>query len=188
VTPEEFDACFDQFEVSAWRLQVRQDYLGPGEAERIAAWRAGKPRPERSVRTSPWLRRVAVTTAVGGKQWGRVQVIGEQVSDYLQYWLVSAVESAAAGEDIRIANGADAVWLERDAWPEFWLFDAGRPTAHAVLMHYNDQGAVEEYELVDGGPVLDDCHSIRELALWVSVPLNFYLAAGTRGSRLGRTA
>jgi hypothetical protein len=83
VTPEEFDDAFDQFRVSAFRLETMQYYSVSAEDARIRAFREGTPRPERSVRTSPWLRRIALTTAAG-KLWSRVHVIKEPLSEYLR--------------------------------------------------------------------------------------------------------
>ena len=99
MAPEEFNDCFDRFRTSAWRLEARQRYTSPGEDDRIEVVGGKDGRaPERSVRTSPWLRRVAVTTAEG-KQWGRVHVVRHPLSEYLRYEMFGYVESAAAGEE-----------------------------------------------------------------------------------------
>jgi hypothetical protein len=185
MTPEEFNDCFDRFLTSAWRLEVRQLYASAGEAERIRAWREGQPRPERSVRTSPWLRRVAVTTA-DGKQWGRVHVVSHPLSEYLRYEMVGYVESAAAGEEIRIADRAASSALD-DLGPDFWLFDSGTEHAFAVLMRYDDDGRLAEYEPVSTRTALAACCGIRDLVLAHSIPLNAYLAAAG-ADILGRVA
>ena len=52
-------ACFDLFERSAFRLETLPVYAVAAEDERLRAFRLGLPRPERSVRTSPWLARIA---------------------------------------------------------------------------------------------------------------------------------
>lgn len=185
MTPDEFNECFDRFRVSAWRLEGRQRYTSPGEDDRIRAWRSGEPRPERSVRTSPWLRRVAVTTAEG-KQWGRVHVVRHPLSEYLRYELFGYVESAAAGEEIRIADQAASPALEA-LGPDFWLFDRGTDSAFAVLMHYDSEGRLAEYEPTAAGAALDECCRVQDLALAHSVALNAYLAAA-RADALGRVA
>ena len=81
MTPEEFDDEFDQFVVSAFRLETLQRYSVSAEDTHMRAFREGTPRPERSVRTSPWLRRIALTTAAG-KSWSRVHVTQEPLSEY----------------------------------------------------------------------------------------------------------
>jgi hypothetical protein len=185
MAPEEFNDCFDRFRTSAWRLEARQRYTSPGEDDRIKAWREGRPRPERSVRTSPWLRRVAVTTAEG-KQWGRVHVVRHPLSEYLRYEMFGYVESAAAGEEIRIADQAASPALDA-LGPDFWLFDGGTEHAFAVLMHYDDDGRLAEYEPVSATAALGECYRVRDLVLAHSVPLNAYLASA-RADALGRVA
>jgi hypothetical protein len=160
VTPEEFDEVFDQFRVSAFRLETLQRYSVSAEDARMRAFREETPRPERSVRTSPWLRRIALTT-VAGKSWSRVHVIEEPLSDYLRYELVGYVESAAVGEEIRLAYP-----LEGRVLADFWLFDAGTPGVFAVLMHYNDDGAPLGYERVDNPADLVALDAIRDL-VWL---------------------
>jgi hypothetical protein len=66
--------CFEVFKVRAFRLETLSTYAVPAE-EGLRAFRLGLPRPERSVRTSSWLRRIADTTAAG-KSWRRVRVLG----------------------------------------------------------------------------------------------------------------
>ena len=56
----DLNACFDLFERTAERLEALPAYaVGGAEEERLRAFRLGLPRPERSVRTSPWLARIA---------------------------------------------------------------------------------------------------------------------------------
>jgi len=174
MTPDDFAACFDRFKESAFRLETLQRYTVPEEAERIRMFREGRPRPERSVRTSPWLRRVAVTTAAG-KRWQRVHVVDHPLSEYLRYELLGYVESAAVGEEVRIADRAthsDLTTLTTD----FWLFDADSENAFVVPMNYDDEGHLLGYELAQSREQLDRRRSERDLALAHSVSLNEYLA------------
>jgi hypothetical protein len=182
LTPEEFDAAFDGFTTSAWRLEALQQYTVDEEQERIRAWREGLPRPERSVRTSPWLRRVAVSTAAG-MRWGRVHVVARPLSEYVRYEMGGYIESAAAGEEIRIADQAAHPGLA-DMGPDFWLFDEGRPGEFAILMSYDDQGHWLGAEHTSDPARLEKCRQAKALALDYSVPLNAYLASiGADGLR-----
>jgi hypothetical protein len=174
MTFEEFDACFDRFERSTFRLETLQRYAVPQEDEGFRAFREGTPRPERSVRTNPWLRRVAVTT-VGGKQWQRVHIVAHPLTEYLRYEIVSYVESAAAGEEVRIAERAAHPDLAT-LGPDFWLFDAEVDHAFAILMHYDRDGHVLDFEHTDDPGTLQRCRAQRDLALQHSVGLNTYLA------------
>jgi hypothetical protein len=170
MTPEEFDACFDRFAVSAWRLEALQRYAIDEEDERIRAWRDGLPRPERSVRNSPWLRRVAVSTAAG-KQWGRAHVVDYPLSDYVRYLIGggSYAETSAAGEEIRIADRA------ADPGPDFWLFDDVTADAAAILMSYDDAGHWLGAEYTTDPATISKCREVKSLAMAASVPLNVYL-------------
>ena len=117
-----FPDCFDEFRVSAFRLETLRQYAVPAEDERIAAFREHRPLPERSVRTSPWLRRIADTTAAG-KRWSRVHVVDEPLSEYVRFEMVTYRESAQAGEEIRIADRRADPALDA-LQTDFWLFDA----------------------------------------------------------------
>ncbi len=119
MTSEEFNALFDAFHTTVFRLEGLPDYaVGGFDAERLAAFRDGKPMPERSVRTSPWLARIAVTT-VNRKAWERVRVVDEPLTEYQRYELLAYQESQAAGEQIRVLTRSEA-----GEWgSDFWLFD-----------------------------------------------------------------
>lgn len=172
MTPAELGAHFDRFTRTAFRLECLQHY--GGEEDRQQAFGAGLPLPERSVRTSPWLARIAVTTATQGKRWQRVRVVEEPLTEYTRYELASYVESQAAGEEIRIAR--------REAVPvtamrgDFWLFDPGTPEAFALILDYAPGGKFMNAELVTEPEMLEYCAAERDLALRSSVPLNEYLA------------
>ncbi len=171
---EEFQKCFDAFTDSTFRLETLQQYTIAEEQERIERFRRGEPRPERSVRTSPWLRRIAVTTAAG-KEWTRVHVVDHPLSEYLRYQLVGYVENQAVGEQIAIADRAahpDLEELSRD----FWLFDADTDHAFAVLMDYDDAGHILDFDRADDTDTLQRCRAQRDTALSHAVHLNTYLA------------
>jgi hypothetical protein len=180
VMSSEFDQLFDRFQHSAFRLETRQQYLVPGEEERIRAWREGRPRPERSPRTSPWLRRVAETTAAG-KRWQRVHVVDLPLSWYLRYQLVGYDESAAAGEQIRLADRRahpDLAGLDED----FWLLDGDDPErALAVFLDYDADGRFLGFRPISDPAVLRRCREQRDLALEHSVPLADFTAGAAAG-------
>jgi hypothetical protein len=174
LTPEDFDACFDRFTTTVWRLEALQRYTVDEEQERIRAWREGHPRPERSVRTSPWLRRIAVTT-VAGRQWGRVHVVDHPLSEYVRYELGGYIESAAAGESIGIADRAAHPGLA-GVGPDFWLFDEDTPDAYVIVMNYDLDGHWLGAEHTTDPVALDRCRQLKALAVTAAVPLNVYLA------------
>jgi len=174
LTAGEFDALFDRFSGEVFRLETLQCYAVSEEDKGLRAFRDGTPRPERSVRTSPWLARIAVTTTEG-KRWSRVHVVEHPLSEYLRYELLGYIESAAVGEEIRIADRAADPDLD-ELGPDFWLFDAESSDAYAVLVQYDKQGEVLGFEYTADQNVLDWCRTQRATALQHSLALNTYLA------------
>ena len=167
-------SCFDRFRFSAFRLETLSAYDAPAEAERIAAFREGRPMPERSVRTSPWLRNVAETTAAG-KRWSRIHVVDHPLSDYVRFELATYRESEAAGEVIRIAERrADPALasLRRD----FWLFDAETDRPFAALMDYDDVGGYLGADVSRDPAAVAACAAARDLAHRHSVPFAVFMA------------
>ncbi len=168
------EPCFDRFRASAFRLETLREYAGQADEPRYLAYRDHAPLPDRSVRTSPWLRRMAVTTAAG-KSWQRVRVVDHPLTEYERFELVTYVESAAAGEEIRIADRAADPRLASLA-RDFWLFDAETGSAFAALMEYDGTGCYVDSEITDAAGVIAACKAERDLALRHSLPLNAYRA------------
>lgn len=175
MTGVDFDALFDQFAHSAFRLEARPTYnVGGQEAVRIAAYRARQARPERSVRTDPWLTRIAVTTAQG-KQWRRLRVLDDPLTDYERYQLLSGtyIEAQSCGDQTVLVDRALAGPAAEFA--DFWLFDGGLPTAHGFLMHYTREGQFEG--LVPAGVAeLRAMQDIADRVTPTATPLAEYLA------------
>lgn len=167
-----FNALFDSAHRSVFRWEAHPLYAVPGDDASMAAFRAGTPRPERSVRTSPWLRRIAVqsTREVEPVDWWRVRVMGDPLSEYDHWSLLAYVESQAAGEQVRVI---DPGRLESD---DFWLIDAGTPHAVAVVMHYDGEGRLLERERVTDRQRLEELAAVCAAATTLSVPLNVWLA------------
>jgi hypothetical protein len=171
VTDDEFDALFEGFQHTAFRYEGRPRYaVGGQEAEQLAAWRRGEPRAERSVRTSDWLRRIAVTTAAG-KQWCRVRVVDQPVPEYLRFELAGLVENQVAGDQTLMIEREYAV-----DGPDFWLFDGGTELAQAVLLLYTDEGEFDDLQLVTESAALAELEQARQHLLAQAVPLNVWLA------------
>jgi hypothetical protein len=175
MNPEEFDAVFEAFRTTAFRLETLSRYSDEVEDAELALFLAGEPLPERSTRTDPWLARVAQTTTAG-KRWQRVHVVSHPLTDYLRFELVGYEANVAAGEDVRIAD--------RDAHPalarlrqDFWLFDAETPEAFAMLMRYNASGQLLDFERTHEVPIIEQCRRERDQAVALSVPLHDYTAA-----------
>jgi hypothetical protein len=169
---EEFDANFETFRATAFRLETLSRYSDEAEDAELALFLAGKPLPERSTRTEPWLKRVADTTAAG-KRWQRVHVVSHPLTDYLRFELVGLEANAEASEDVRIAS--------RDAHPElaglqqdFWLLDAETPEPSALLMRYDAAGHLTGFERTTRPDIISRCRRERDFAIARSVSLRDY--------------
>jgi hypothetical protein len=170
VTSAGFGDYFEHFQHTAFRLEARQVYTVPAEQERIKAFRAGLPLPERSARTSPWLARIQATTQAG-KRWQRVRLVAEPLTEYTRYQLAGYRESTAAGETIRICRRhahRDLATLTGD----FWLFD----DQVAVFLHYDTEGRFTGAEITRDPAAIAHCQAQRDLALRHAMPLARYLA------------
>ncbi|MGH3930353.1 MAG: DUF6879 family protein [Pseudonocardiaceae bacterium] len=170
---DDFDAVFDRFRVSAFRLETLPRYADD-EGEEYALFLAGEQLPERSPRTVPWLRRVADTTAAG-KHWQRVHVLSQPLTDYLRFELVGYQANAEAGEHVRLADrGAhpQLATLHQD----FWLFDAETPDAFARPLRYDDTAHLVGFDLTEDPLFIERYRRERDLALAWAVPLPEYTA------------
>ncbi|GAA1024911.1 hypothetical protein GCM10009556_104730 [Acrocarpospora pleiomorpha] len=166
---------FKNFTVSAFRLETLPAYDVPDEVEELEAFRAGRSLPERSVRTSPWLADMAASTAAG-REWRRLRLISAQPTMYEAWEVGRYVESQACGEQVRLIDRAQHPELgDRD----FWLFDAGTPTAAAYLMQYDEQGGFHGADQA-AAELLPGLVAIAEL--WNNaVSLNTYLTTFDSG-------
>jgi hypothetical protein len=176
MTPDEFSAAFDAFRHSALRLETLQQYSVSAEDETVRAFREGLPRPERSLRTSPWLQRIATTT-MAGKTWTRIRLVRHPLTEYVRLELLAYIESAAVGEQIRIVDLDQHPELA-SLGPDFWLFDADEPDEFAICIHYHDaDGSVRGYERINH---ISWCKDQRDAALRGSISLAEYLVRGDR--------
>lgn len=172
MNPEEFDELFDTFQHTVARLETLPVYaVGGAEAERVAAFHAGRPRLLRTVLTDPWLARMA-RTSVTGKQWVRVRVVDEPLTPYQRYEMASYRESQTVGEQVSVVSRSAAGVEGRD----FWLFDATDQDGFAVLMHYDSEGHWEGAEVVTDRGVIIGMMAELDLAARAAVPLNDFLA------------
>ena len=175
MTLEEFDRIFDTFTSTAFHLETHHSYAVEEEDELLLrAFREGLPRPERSVRTSPWLRRMAVTTAAG-KRWSRAHVVEHPLSEYLRAQLVAYVESQTVGEEIRLADRGVHPELA-ELGPDSWLFDHGTAGAFGVLLHFDTNGRLLGIENVNSPAGVRELERQRQVAWDRSVSLAEYLA------------
>jgi hypothetical protein len=178
VSGDLLDECFRSFRHSALRLETLPAYAVSGEAERIQAWREGRARPERSVRTSEYLREVAANV-LAGRERTRVRIVDHPLSEYCRYQMAAYIESAAAGEHIRIVvrgGGSEQARQDLDIVSDFWFFDQGTEHERAVLLEYDAEGAFTGARLA-AEPDLAVCRTLWATSYKHSVHINEYLAS-----------
>lgn len=174
------DECFRWYHTSAVRLETLPAYsAGEAEAERLLAWKRGLPIPERSVRTNDYLREVAAGV-LAGRQRQRFRIVDHPLADYTRFeTLVSYPESAAAGEEIRIAVRGGGTPEAQKALAgiasDAWFFDLGTEDEACVLMEYGQGGTFTAAHLATE---VDHRHLRKLLARTAehSVPLAEYAA------------
>jgi hypothetical protein len=168
MTPEEFNAEFDKIRKSAFRFEGLAVYDIDEEDEDLVAWQRGLAMAERSVRTSPWLARIARQTVIDGVTWCRARWVPRPLSWYLRWEIAGYVESQACGEQILLT--------EHHGGRDFWLFDEGTPHAWAVIQHFDDRGVLQRYERVSDEVELAALSSTAGILRASGVPLNEWLA------------
>lgn len=203
------DDLFGLFVRTAEKLEVQQDYEGDdAEKARRAAWLQGAPRPVRSVRTNPYLRRVAVTTAVEGKRWLRVRTVDDPPTEGQRYGTPGLIESQAAGEGIVVIprtalfgiggefTEVEDAWLfdapvpaiPRDRLPDEWAEafpDHGARTideagTFAAVLHFFPGGRFRDMTVLREPGAVARLVAVRDAMLGVGpIPLNVYLAGST---------
>lgn len=173
MTAVDFDALFDSFRISAARLELLPAYaVADYEGDRLEAFLNGRPLPERTILTDPWLARIARTT-LAGKTWTRARVVDDPLTAYESFELEVFKETQALGERICVARRSDVV----DSGSDFWLFDADTPTARAVVMDYDEQGGWLGARLVEDPATVAGLTARLRAVEDVAVALNEYLAA-----------
>jgi len=143
----DFSALFDTYEHTAFRLEVRDSYLGVGyEQEPFRKWQAGE--PEDMEWRRDWLDGIRRRSAEG-RTMSRVRIVSLPATDYVRFSYRNCADNIAAGEDIRYLARDDAADLPPY---DFWLFDSTR----LFRMHFNDVNEFLGAEPVDNpGAVAD---------------------------------
>ena len=170
MTDDEFDALFDTVSRSAFRYEGLPVYAVDEEDADLTAWRSGRPMTERSVRTDPWLARIARQTVVHSVEWCRVRHVTSPPSWYVAWEVCSYVESQAVGERILLTE--ERIW----DGPDFWLLDGGTPAVRGILQTYDERGTPIRNELVPAGAeILSDLERAAAALTAAAIPLNIWI-------------
>lgn len=148
ITGEAFDNLFTSIRATADRLEVRDRYRSDVEDEVVRRFVAGE--PDDMAWATPWLDKIRALTAEG-KQVRRVRVVTLPLSDYQRCGvLATAPLNVEAGEDVRYLDRARAEGLPD---VDYWLFDAGTPTARAAKIYFDERDCFLGAEIITGDEV-----------------------------------
>ena len=167
MTQEELLELLRGFGSSLFRLEARQVYTVPQEADRLRAFAQGRPLPPRPAGSLQ-----LVTDAVAaGKRIERVRVIEYPLTDYTRFELAAYPENVAAGERIWIADRDRQPGELAELTEDFLLVD----DRILVWIRYDDAGRLLGWERSGDPADLDRCRRQRDVALAVASPLDQYL-------------
>jgi hypothetical protein len=168
VTGQDFRGFVRGYQRAAFRLEVRDRYNDPGEAEPLRRFLAGQS-------IGGWYEdweELQRRWAAEGKRMTRVRVVTEPHSDYTRFGLLLAGLSAAAGEDIRYLPRDQAKDLDLPDY-DFWLMDAAR----VGILRFSDDDALLGAEIHDD-PVLVGRHCYyRDVAWHHAIPYAEYVGS-----------
>jgi hypothetical protein len=164
---EAWSRYFRDFASSTFRLELRQVYTMPGEADELARFRAGETHPPAEYHYG-WLDTVA-NARKAGKTMRRVRVVTRPLTDYTAYefhW--GYAYNVQAGEDIRILDVTDGNGPDLPDH-DFWFFDE----TTVVQMLYRPDGTQIGRELVEH-PDLSKYLAWQDAAWQAAVPFTDY--------------
>ncbi|MCX5246279.1 hypothetical protein OG895_13700 [Streptomyces sp. NBC_00201] len=164
---DEWRRTFDAYERDAWRFETQPTYTMPREAENVARFLRGEPKPDQH--NARWHERVRGYVA-SGRTIGRVRVVRQPLTDYQRYqfaWGIPA--NIAAGEDIRILDVTREDYELPLSETDWWMFDEMR----IVQLNYRPDGTQINREIFTGdtAPYLE----WKRIAIAHSAPFSEYV-------------
>jgi hypothetical protein len=155
------------YEHTAFRLETRERYNEPEEAEPLRRFLDGQPD---YTWNEEWAAMMRQRTA-RGQRMSRVRIVAEPYSDYTRFGIDLARVNVAAGEDIRYLPRAKAANLDLPGY-DFWLVDSRT----VGILSFGEDDLLLGAALVDD-PGVVDCHCRwRDVAWETAVPLAEYAA------------
>jgi hypothetical protein len=164
---DEWRRTFDACERNAWRFEAQPGYTMPREAENVARFLRGEPKP--ADHNSRWHERVAGYVAAG-LTIGRVRVVRMPLTDYQRYQFAWGIPgNIRAGEDIRILDVTQDDFGLPLTGTDWWMFDEMR----IVRLNFRPDGTQINREVFTGdlAPYLE----WKRIALTNSVPFAEYM-------------
>ena len=164
---DEWRRTFDAYERDAWRWEAQPGYTMPKEAENVARFLRGEPKPDHH--NARWHERVQ-GYVTSGRTIGRVRVVRQPLTDYQRYQFSWGIPgNIAAGEDIRILDVTQEDYGLPLSGTDWWMFDETR----LVQLNYRPDGTQINREMFEGdiAPYLE----WKRIAIAHSVPFSEYV-------------
>lgn len=163
----EFVKFARSYQHTAYRLEVRDNYVDPGETEHVARFLAGEEDDDSWM--EDWMGLILRRT-LEGQHIERVRVVTEPWSDYTRFGLNLSRLNAAAGEDIRYLSRDRAMDLGLPEY-DYWLLDAHKM---CILRHDQVDVLLGADVITDPAVVVEHAH-YREIARHYATPRAEYI-------------
>lgn len=164
---DEWEAQWDSFERSAFRLETLPEYRVESERGRMELFLSGAPKPPGY--GAGWHERLREYRA-DAKSVQRVRIVRQPLTDYQRRQFAWAYPgNSEAGEEIRVLDLSTTTDPGLPSY-DFWMFD----DQIVIHMHYADDGTQIGRERLTGDP--SEYVRYKQLAIENSVPLGEYSA------------
>lgn len=154
------------YERTAFRLETRERYNEPEEAEQVRRFLAGEPDYAWNEEWAAMMRR----RTDAGQRMERVRIVSEPHSDYTRFGLDLARINVASGEDIRYLPRDRAQKLDLPDH-DFWLIDS----AKVGILHFGEDDVLLGAEISTDPVVVARHCAWRDVAWRHAIPFGEYI-------------
>jgi len=165
----EFVQFARSYQHTAYRLEVRDSYADPGEADHVRRFLA-REQPDDSW-MEDWMGLILRRT-LEGQRIGRVRVVSEPWSDYTRFGLNLSRLNVAAGEDIRYLSRDRATDLGLPQY-DYWLLDSHK----MCILRHDDRDVLLGADVIHDPAVVVEHAHYRDIARHYALPRAEYLGA-----------
>lgn len=164
----EFVQFARSYKHTAYRLEVRDNYADPGEAEHVRGFLAGEPADDSWM--EDWMGLILRRT-LEGQHIERVRVVSEPWSDYTRFGLNLSRLNVAAGEDIRYMSRDRAAELGLPEY-DYWLLDSHK----MCILRHDDRDVLLGADVIHDPAVVVEHAHYRDIAWHYALPRAEYLS------------
>ena len=164
----EFVQFARSYQHTAYRLEVKDNYADPGEAEHVQKFLAGEPGDDSWM--EDWMGLILRRT-LEGQRIERVRVVTEPWSDYTRFGINLSRLNTAAGEDIRYLSRDRANKLGLPTY-DYWLLDSSK----MCVLRHDDQDVLLGAEVINDPAIIVEHARYRDIAQRFALPRTEYLS------------